>query len=113
MRPVTFPADFDTTASGTNWRELAGRVLEGHELTREEALEVLRSADADLLDLVAACHRIRQRYWGNTVQLYFLMNAKSGICPEDCGYCSQSKVSKADIPVYNLISEAKLLDAAK
>jgi biotin synthase len=74
---------------------------------------VLRSSDAELLDLVAACHRIRQRYWGNTVQLYFLMNAKSGICPEDCGYCSQSKVSKADIPVYNLISEAKLLDAAK
>jgi biotin synthase len=113
MRPVTFPAEFDTATSAGNWRELADRVLEGHELTREEAVGVLRSSDAELLDLVAACHRIRRRYWGNTVQLYFLMNAKSGICPEDCGYCSQSKVSKADIPVYNLISEAKLLDAAK
>ncbi len=113
MRPAAFPTQFNQTSAETNWRELADRVLEGHQLTREEALDVLRSPDIELLDLVAACFRIRHRYWASTVQLYFLMNAKSGICPEDCGYCSQSKVSKADIPVYNLISESKLLDAAK
>ena len=38
------------------------------------------------------------------MQLYFLMNAKSGLCPEDCHYCSQSKVSEAEIPRYNLLS---------
>jgi biotin synthase len=47
------------------------------------------------------------------VQLYFLMNAKSGLCPEDCGYCSQSKVSEADIPRYNLLSAEKLLAGAR
>lgn len=113
MTPLPFPAELDSLASKTNWRELAGRVLDGYQLTREDALAVLRSSDLELLDLVAACYQVRYRHWGNTVQLYFLMNAKSGICPEDCGYCSQSKVSKADIPVYNLISESKLLDAAK
>jgi biotin synthase len=41
------------------------------------------------------------------------MNAKSGLCPEDCGYCSQSKVSEAEIPRYNLLSAPKLMDAAK
>ena len=45
--------------------------------------------------------------------LYFLMNAKSGLCPEDCGYCSQSKVSEAEIPRYNLLSRDKLLDGAR
>jgi biotin synthase len=47
------------------------------------------------------------------VQLFFLMNAKSGLCPEDCGYCSQSKISEAEIPRYNLLSAPKLMEAAK
>jgi biotin synthase len=47
------------------------------------------------------------------VQLYFLMNAKSGLCPEDCSYCSQSKVSEAEIPRYNLLSRDKLLEGAR
>jgi biotin synthase len=41
------------------------------------------------------------------------MNAKSGLCPEDCHYCSQSKVSEAEIPRYNLLSRDKLLDGAR
>jgi biotin synthase len=56
---------------------------------------------------------VRHHHFGNTVQLFFLMNAKSGLCPEDCGYCSQSKVSDAEIPRYNLLSAPKLLEAAK
>ena len=66
--------------------------------------------DEELLDLLAAAYKIRRRYFGNTVQLYFLMNAKSGLCPEDCSYCSQSKTSTADIPRYNLLQRDKLLD---
>ena len=99
-------------ATNTSWQELADRVFGGHELTTDEALAILRAPDEQLLDLLAAAYRIRRRYFGNTVQLYFLMNAKSGLCPEDCGYCSQSKVSEAEIPRYNLLSRDKLLDGA-
>ncbi len=74
---------------------------------------MLESPDVDLLDLLAAAYRVRHQAFGNTVQLFFLMNAKSGLCPEDCGYCSQSKVSDAEIPRYNLLSAPKLLEAAK
>jgi biotin synthase len=95
------------------WHALAERVLAGGELDRAEARAVLESDDADLLDLLAAAWRVRHRHFGTTVQLFFLMNAKSGLCPEDCGYCSQSKVSEAEIPRYNLLSEPKLLDAAR
>jgi biotin synthase len=96
-----------------DWHRLANAILEGHELTRVEALAMLRSADEEVLELLSAAYRIRRRYFGNTVQLYFLMNAKSGLCPEDCGYCSQSKVSGAEIPRYNLLSREKLLDGAR
>ena len=100
-------------AAAGDWNALAQRVLDGHELTMGEALAVLRSDDAELLDVLAAAYRVRRKYFGNRVQLYFLMNAKSGLCPEDCGYCSQSKVSEAEIPRYNLLSAEKLLDGAR
>ena len=88
-------------------------MLDGHAVSVDEALAILQSPDDELLDLLAAAYRIRRRWFGNTVQLYFLMNAKSGLCPEDCRYCSQSKVSEAEIPRYNLLSRDKLLDGAR
>ncbi|NBV44103.1 MAG: biotin synthase BioB [Planctomycetia bacterium] len=95
------------------WAGLADRVLSGGMVDRDEARAVLASGDEELLDVLAAAYRVRHRHFGNTVQLFFLMNAKSGLCPEDCGYCSQSKVSSADIPRYNLLAPETLLDAAR
>ena len=89
---------------GSRWHALAAEVLAGQPITRDEAGAVLASPDPELLDLLAASYRVRHHFFGNTVQLFFLMNAKSGLCPEDCGYCSQSKVSEAEIPRYNLLS---------
>jgi biotin synthase len=40
------------------------------------------------------------------------MNAKSGLCPEDCSYCSQSKGSEAEIPRYNLLNREQLMAGA-
>ncbi len=66
-----------------------------------------------MLEILAAAYRIRRRFFEDTVQLYFLMNAKSGLCPEDCSYCSQSKVATSEIPRYNLLSRDKLLEGAR
>jgi biotin synthase len=101
------------THESLDWRALAERILGGHRLKREEGLSILASRDDELLDLLAGAYRLRRQFFGNTVQLYFLMNAKSGLCPEDCSYCSQSKISQADIPRYNLLSREKLLDGAR
>ena len=81
--------------------------------TLDDALAVLEAPDDELLDLLSAVYRVRRRWFGNQVQLYFLMNAKSGLCPEDCAYCSQSKISEAEILRYNLLSRDKLLDGAR
>jgi biotin synthase len=96
-----------------HWLALCERVLAGGAVERDAALAILRSPDVELLDVLAAAWRVRHRHFGTTVQLFFLMNAKSGLCPEDCGYCSQSKVSEAEIPRYNLLSEPRLLEAAR
>lgn len=77
------------------------------------ALAVLDSSDDELLAVLDAAFRVRRKHFGRRVQLYMLMNAKSGLCPEDCGYCSQSKLSTAPIPKYNLLNREQLLDGAR
>ncbi len=96
-----------------NWTQLAEKVLAGDRIDRQEALNMLRAPDEDVLSMLHASYRVRHRYFGNQVQLYFLMNAKSGLCPEDCTYCSQSKVSEAQIPKYNLLSREKVMQGAE
>src|SRR5215813_571056 len=95
----------ETASPSLPWDTLATRILGGHALTSDEALAILNAPDVELPALLAATYRVRHRYWGNEVQLYSLRNAKSGLCPEDCGYCSQSKVSTADIPKYRFNDE--------
>lgn len=101
------------TQTAQRWNELADRVLQGDLLERSVASEVLAADDLEIPALLAATFRVRYRYFGRKVQLYFLENVKSGLCPEDCGYCSQSKVSEADIPRYVMSDEKTLLAGAR
>ncbi len=96
-----------------DWIQLAVGVLDGRPLTVDESLAILRAPDEDVPEIVAAAHRVRQRHFGNTVKVNFLVNIKSGICPEDCHYCSQSKLSKAPIDKYPLMRGEDIITAAR
>ncbi|MCA1596770.1 MAG: biotin synthase BioB [Chloroflexi bacterium] len=98
--------------ASTHWHALADQVLAGERATTRQAVEVLEAPDSELLDLLSAAFRVREAAFGRTVQLYVLMNVRSGLCPEDCGYCSQSRRSTAEIPKYPLVSDDDILDAA-
>lgn len=95
-----------------NWSSLADRALAGELIARDDALAVLRAPDTMLLDQLAAAYRVRRHYFGNRVRLHFLLNAQSGLCPEDCHYCSQSAVSAAEIEKYPFMAREKILAAA-
>ncbi|WP_019120221.1 biotin synthase BioB [Brevibacillus massiliensis] len=97
----------------TDWLELADRVLAGGELADEEAMAILECPDEQLLALLHGAFQIRQRYFGKKVKLNMIVNAKSGHCPENCGYCSQSSVSSAPIEKYPLMSKEELLRGAE
>jgi biotin synthase len=99
--------------SDSPWPDLAACVLDDHRLTVDEGLAILRSSDDELLDLLAAAYRVRRRWFGNSVTLNYLINAKSGLCGEDCGYCSQSRVSKAEIARYRLVTADEIRDGAR
>lgn len=95
-----------------DWSDLARRILGGEAIDRRTALAVLQAPDEELLAVLHAAFEVRRAYFGRTVQLYYLMNAKSGLCPEDCNYCSQSRVSTADIPRYPMMSREDLVAGA-
>ncbi len=95
-----------------NWNALADQALAGELISRDDARAVLNAPDELLLDQLAAAYRVRRHHYGNRVRLHFLLNAQSGLCPEDCHYCSQSAVSTAEIEKYPFMAREKILAAA-
>lgn len=97
----------------TDWSLLAKKALGGECVTLEEGLAVLESGHDDILALMQAAFQVRQHYYGKKVKLNMIINAKSGHCPEDCGYCSQSIVSTAPVQKYSLLDKDTLLAGAR
>ncbi|MEB8325539.1 biotin synthase BioB [Dietzia kunjamensis] len=95
------------------WHELADHVLDGGVVTAADALAVLRSPDSELMEVVAAASRLRYEHFGNKVKVNYLVNLKSGLCPEDCFYCSQRLNSTAGILRYTWLDTEEAVTAAK
>jgi len=95
-----------------NFSDLAAKQLDGGILTREEALAILHSTDEQLLDVVSAAARLRRAHFANTVKVNYLVNLKSGLCPEDCTYCSQRLGSAAQILKYTWLKPEEAAEQA-
>jgi biotin synthase len=102
-----------TNCVASRFDRLADAALEDTPIDRSDAAAVLRSPDAELPALLHAALRVRERYHGRRVKICQLRNARSGLCPEDCHYCSQSAISAAAIPRYRLDSVEELLAGAR
>ncbi|MFE3645752.1 biotin synthase BioB [Streptomyces sp. NPDC059169] len=81
--------------------------------TREEVLAILATTDDELLDVVAAAGQVRRRWFGHRVKLNYLVSLKSGLCPEDCSYCSQRLGSEAEILKYTWLRPEQAAEAAE
>jgi biotin synthase len=66
-----------------------------------------------LAELIVRADKIRKRFTGNRVELCNILNAKSGLCPEDCKFCAQSARHKTGLQAYPLKSKAEMLAAAR
>ncbi|HET7578831.1 MAG TPA: biotin synthase BioB [Bacillales bacterium] len=95
------------------WETLADKALQGEILTRDEAKQVLTAPDEELLPLLYAAYRVRKHFYGNKVKLNMIINAKSGLCPENCGYCAQSIISDAPIQKYRFMDKDTLIAGAR
>ena len=96
-----------------DWPGLIQRSLQGQGITRDEGRALLTLPDEEVPDALRAAFEVRKVQFGTRVKVCMLQNARSGLCPEDCHYCSQSSLSTATIDKYPLMSQELLLDGAK
>jgi biotin synthase len=96
-----------------DWSAIGRRACEGGAPTRDEALAALRAPDTELLPLLHAASLPRERHFGRRVRVHVLQNAKSGLCPEDCGFCSQSSVAAGPVKKYRMLSKDELVEGAE
>ncbi|MEI6756257.1 MAG: biotin synthase BioB [Chlorobium sp.] len=94
----------------------AYRVLEtGEPISRSEALLLADLPGELALDLAALANKVKNRYGSDAESLHAcsIMNAKSGVCGENCRFCAQSRHNHADIEVYDLVDEESALIEAR
>ncbi|CUH95056.1 Biotin synthase [Propionispora sp. 2/2-37] len=94
-------------------KNLADKVLGGSTLTRAEALQLTYIERSDILLLAAYANKIREQYAGNTVDMCAVINARSGLCSEDCKFCAQSCYHHTNTAVYPLLDSEELLKKAR
>lgn len=99
--------------AASRWSAYSEKALRKEPFSAEEALRVLCAPDEETLDLLQAAYQVRKHFKGNRVRVHVLQNAKSGACPEDCAFCSQSSRYKTPAPIYKLQSVEEIMEGAK
>lgn len=94
------------------WSRIRQDATGGEGIGATDALAVLAVPRADLWRLLDLTEGVRRRFLGDAIRLCSIVNAKSGLCSEDCSFCSQSVRSRADIRKYPLIDEEEMVRAA-
>lgn len=103
----------NTKTEKISWMALAEKSLGRTGIARDEALSILRADEGDLLAMLSAAYRLRREAFGKRVNLHVIQNARSGACSENCGFCSQSAASGADIERYPLQNADDLVAGAR
>ena len=81
--------------------------------TDQDCLEILNSTGSDLSFVLAGAHALKEKHFGNSVDLCSIINAKSGRCPENCSFCAQSSHHQTTVPTYDLKSFEEIVAGAK
>ena len=83
-------------------------------ITREEALRLGEIEDpVEIEALVERAWRARVESFGDSTDMCSLVNAKSGGCAEDCGFCAQSKYAEAETPMHAMMDPEQILEHAR
>jgi biotin synthase len=83
-------------------------------ISREEALRLGElTAPADIEALVERAWEVRQERFGDSTDMCSLVNAKSGGCAEDCGFCAQSRYAEAETPLHAMMEPEQILEHAR
>ncbi len=96
-----------------NWNTIAEQSMRGEAPDRATALAVLSTPDEEILALLHAAFRVRHRFHGWDVRLHVLQNAKSGLCRENCSFCSQAAGAQNKVERYQMQTVEELVEGAR
>jgi biotin synthase len=83
-------------------------------ITFDEALELAEvSGHEGITEIVERAWQVRTERFGDSTDMCSLVNAKSGGCAEDCGFCAQSRYAEADTPMHAMMEPEQILEHAK
>src|SRR3989338_530060 len=89
------------------------KALSGNGISYDEGCGLINIPDSDIFEILASTDRIRRFFKGNDVNLCSIINAKSGLCSEDCAFCSQSVHYDTGVKTYPMVEHQKIVEAAK
>ncbi len=92
--------------------ENAYKVLDGASLSEAEAMALTSVEGADILDLVSLANKVRVKY-APEILACSIINAKSGVCAQNCRFCAQAVNHHTGIETYPLLSKAEIAAAAR
>lgn len=93
-------------------KKLVEKIFLEKDISREEANYLINLSD-NYDELFYFSNKIREKYKGKKIKLCSIVNAKSGLCSEDCKFCAQSVHYNTGIETYPLKSAEEILDVAK
>jgi len=106
--------DIQGAAARSFIKALKEKVLSGKEISFEEASHLVSIENSeDIEALLEAAHELTLRLRSTKPDLCALVNAKSYLCSEDCGFCSQSSKYKTDAKRYPLMTPGEVVAIAK
>ncbi len=83
-------------------------------ISRQEALTLGELEDHQAIEeLIERAWRARVEHFGDSTDLCSLVNAKSGGCAEDCGFCAQSRFAEAETPMHAMMEPDQILEHAR
>ena len=103
----------DGDRMGVFLERIRENAMSGRGINAEDALTVLSLPQAEIWPLLTVSETVRRHFKGDQIRLCSIVNAKSGLCSEDCAFCSQSSRSKASIEKYPLMEEEEMVMAAR
>ncbi|MDA8211488.1 MAG: biotin synthase BioB [Clostridia bacterium] len=92
--------------------EVGNRILEGGELSWEEALQLSQAQGSDIQLLSAMAGKVREKYVGDKVDLCSIISARTGKCSEDCAFCAQSAHHHTNVKQHDFLDVEAIVSRA-
>jgi biotin synthase len=87
-------------------------VLDGAEISKDNALKLAEEIQGnDIIDLISLANKVRDKF-SPGIMCCSILNAKSGVCPQNCRFCAQSAHHNTDVAEYPLVSTEEVVEAA-